>query len=163
MGYYDSIAKGYDELHKGEQFKKLTIIKKHIKIKKSARLLDLGCGTGISSKFNCFVVGIDPSFNLLRQNKIKRKIMGTAEFLPFKNGSFDCIVSVTAIHNFSDLQKAIGEMKRVCNKDIIISVLKKSGKFDTIKTLIAKNLKIKKVVEEDKDTIFFCQNHKVYI
>ena len=49
MDYYSSIAKGYDELHKEEQLKKLQIIAKHIKPK--GLLLDIGAGTGISTSF----------------------------------------------------------------------------------------------------------------
>ena len=41
------------------------------------KILDVGCGTGISSGFDCFVAGIDPSIGLLRQNKNGKKILLT--------------------------------------------------------------------------------------
>ena len=47
-------------------------------------------------------------------------------------------------------------MNRVGKESYVFSVLKKSKKFDTIKNLIVKNFKIGKVIEEGKDTIFFC-------
>ena len=50
--YYDKIAKGYNELHAEEQKKKLAIIKKYIQPEKSDLLLDVGCGTGVSSDWD---------------------------------------------------------------------------------------------------------------
>ncbi|MBS3114871.1 class I SAM-dependent methyltransferase [Candidatus Woesearchaeota archaeon] len=155
MDYYDFIAKGYDELHREEQSNKLLIIKNNIKINKKIRILDVGCGTGISSGFGCFVVGIDPSIGLLKQNNNK-KILGVAENLPFKNYSFDYVVSITSIHNFKNIKKSINEIKRVGKENFVFSVLKNSKRFDFIKNLIEKNFRIIKVVEEEKDSIFFC-------
>src|SRR3989338_6756437 len=80
MAYYDVIAKGYNELHSGEQLNKLSIIRNNIKINKNTKILDVGCGTGISSGFDCFVAGIDPSIGLLRQNKNGKKILGLCYF-----------------------------------------------------------------------------------
>lgn len=156
MGYYDSISAGYEELYREEQLNKLSIIKSGINIGKGSKLLDIGCGTGISSGFNCFVVGVDPSINLLKQNSSNRKLFGIAESLPFKDGSFDYVVSVTAMHNFDSIKKSIKEIKRVCKGKFVLSALKSSRKFSCIKKAIEKNFKIEKVIEESKDVIFFC-------
>ncbi len=157
MNYYNSIAKGYGELYKEEQLQKLSIIKNNVKISKNAKILDVGCGTGISSDFDCFVVGLDPSIELISQSNNSAKLLAIAEYLPFKNNSFDYVISLTAIHNFIHINKSINEMKRVCSEKIIISVLNKSGKFNFIKKLIEKNLKVEKTIDEGKDTIFFCK------
>ena len=163
MPYYDAISQGYDELHGEEQLSKLAVIKSNLEISKNARLLDVGCGTGISSGFNCFVAGIDSSMGLLKQNKNNKKILGTAESLPFKDNSFDYVISVTAIHNFKNIRKSIEEVKRVGKKDFVFSVLRKSGKFDYIKEMIEENFRIEKIIEEHYDTILFCKNHNLYI
>lgn len=157
MAYYDNISEGYDELYRDEQIKKLDIIKSKIEVSKSSRLLDVGCGSGVSSDFGCFVVGIDPSMGLLKNNKNKMKIKGTAEMLPFKGGSFDWVISVTAMHNFDDAEKSINEAKRAGKDNFVFSVLKKSKKFDKIRWTIHKNFKVYDAVEEDKDVIFFCR------
>lgn len=156
MAYYDAISKGYNELYKEEQLKKLAIIKNNVKISKNTKILDIGCGTGLSSGFACFVAGVDSSIGLLKQNKGIRKILGNAEALPFKDNSFDYVISVTAIHNFEDIKKAVKEIKRVCNGKFVFTVLRKSGKFDFIKKLIEKNFKVEKELEEEKDAILFC-------
>ena len=161
MGYYNKISKGYNELHKEEQLKKLLIIKNNIKINKNDLLLDVGCGTGISSQFDCKVVGIDPSIGLLRLNKSRSRIQAKAEYLPFKNNTFDIVISVTSAHNFKDIEKGLKEIKRVGKNNFVFSVLKKSKKINQIKILIKKQFKIKKLTEEEKDTIFFAKTKSI--
>ena len=180
MNYYNKISKGYDELYKEEQLKKLSIIKNNIKIIKNNLLLDVGCGTGISSQFNCKVIGIDNSIELLKINKNKNKILSNAENLPFKDNIFDIVVSITALHNFDNVEKSLKEIKRVGKNEFIFSVLKmsefsnenpehaqkplvfgKSKKFNEIKKLIKKYFKINKIIEEEKDTIFLLKQ-KLY-
>ena len=157
MPTYNQIAASYNELYGEEQLNKLLIIKNNIKINKSTKILDVGCGTGISSSFDCFVIGIDPSAKLLRQNVKPLKVLGAAESLPFKNNEFDFVISITAIHNFNDIKKSIDEIKRVGNKNFVLTVLKNSRKFSLIRGLIRKNFKVEKMIEEDKDLIFFCK------
>ena len=157
MDYYDEIASGYDGLYGQEQESKFLLIKRNIAIGKKTRILDVGCGTGISSSFECFVVGIDPSMELLRLNRKSMKLLGTAEQLPFRNNAFDYVISVTSIHNFEDVQKSIDEMKRTCKENFILSILKKSKNFGLIKGMIEKNFHVYKCIEDGKDAIFFCK------
>ncbi len=152
---YDTIAKSYNELHKEEQLKKLNIIKKYLKVKKSDKLLDIGAGTGISANFfDCGYIGIEASKNMIK-NSSGNIIYGLAEKLPFKDKTFDIIISITAIHNFKDPERAINEILRV-KKDkaqVVITLLKKSKNYNKIKKLIKNNLKVKEI-DEEKDTIF---------
>ena len=169
VNYYDGIAKGYDELHGEEQLKKLVLIGKEIRtdsqlkdfIKPTYKLLDVGCGTGISTGF--FNVkdkfGVDLSKSLIR---IARRnypaydfMVGSAEQLLYKDKQFDIVISLTAIQNFDDINKGLNEIKRV-GKSFILTFLKKSPKHDKIKELIEKKFNILKRIEEDKDIIFFC-------
>ncbi len=157
MPYYNAISDGYNELYGKEQFNKLSIIKNNININKNTKILDIGCGTGISSDFDCYVVGIEPSIELLKRNKNNGKFLGVAESLPFKDSSFGYVISVTAMHNFKNIGKSINEMKRVGRQNFVFSVLKRAKKFNFITGLIRKNFKIDKVIEEEKDSIFFCK------
>jgi len=158
MEFYNQTAKGYDELHSQEQLAKLTIIKDNLEIKSNDLLLDVGCGTGISSQFDCNVIGIDLSLPLLKLNKNNKKIQSAAERLPFKDNIFDCVVSVTSIHNFEDIESSLKEIKRVGRNKFVFSILKKTNHFIEIENLIKKYFKIDKVIEEEKDMIFFCKN-----
>lgn len=163
MGYYDEIAEGYNELHSEEQNKKLRLIKEKlgnmgIKTTRDTKLLDVGCGTGISTDFwDCDATGIDPSKELLNQNKSQKSklIQAVAEEIPFADDSFDIIVSVTAIQNFDDIEKGLQEIKRAGRGCFVLSFLKKSDKADVIKGLIESIFDVKEAVEEEKDLIIF--------
>lgn len=159
MRYYDTIASGYDELHKDEQLAKLAVIEKEGFVKESDRLLDVGCGTGFS--LNHFsvkeVVGIDPSQGLIDQYQGKQKlIQGQAENLPFEDSSFDIVISITALQNFSNLEKGLKEIKRVGKDRFALSILKRSPSTKLARehlSAIFKDFTIKEL-EEEKDYIF---------
>ncbi|MEM4263273.1 MAG: class I SAM-dependent methyltransferase [Candidatus Woesearchaeota archaeon] len=156
MTYYDETSKGYNELHGEEQLKKLKIIAKEIKINKSTKLLDVGCGSGLSAKaFDCNITGIDPSEQLLKQCPFKT-IKASAESIPFPDKSFDVVIAVTSIHNFNNIEAGLKEIKRVGKGLFALTVLKKSPKKDSIISLIKKHFKIKKEIDEEKDLIFIC-------
>ncbi len=160
MNYYDTISKGYEELHKEEQLKKLELIKKYLKVKQDEKLLDVGCGTGLTTScWECRCYGIDPSKNLLAKAKRKHKNIifkqAPAEKIPFENNFFDVVISVTAIQNFSDIEKGLEEIKRIGKDKFVLTFLKKSKKKGKIDGLIKKHFKIKKTIEEEKDLMYF--------
>ncbi len=137
MAYYDSISRGYDELYAEEQIKKLKIIKDKINIGKYDTLLDVGCGSGVSTEFFDWVenkTGVDPSKELIKIAKKKNPqtnyLVGRAEELLFKNGEFDFVLSLTAIQNFEDIEKGLKEIRRVgkASARFALSFLKKSQK-----------------------------------
>jgi len=157
MGYYDEIAKSYDELHGEEQKQKAKIILANLEIKPSDKLLDIGCGTGIATElFPCDKTGIDPSAELLKHAKFPVK-QAFAEDLPFPDKSFNIVISLTAVHNFKDIKKGLEEIQRVAKRDIIISVLKKSIKFKEIENTIKDLFEVKSRIDALQDVIFFCR------
>jgi len=153
MHYYNQIAQGYNQLHEDEQLKKLQIIKQHLNSKPTDKILDVGCGTGLSFKFFNNIIGVDPSEEMIKQaegNVIKAR----AEQLPFNDKSFDFVLCVTAVHNFDDIEKGLKEIKRV-GKRYVITVLRKSEKYDKIYSLIDKMFRIDRIIMEEKDAILF--------
>lgn len=155
--YYDEIATGYEELHREEQLKKMSVIKEHLKVDKDDKLLDVGCGTGITSNFDCRVWGLDPSKKLLEKCGLDiEKVLGSAEDIPFPDDHFDIVVSVTAIQNFDDIEKGLREIKRVGRGKFVLSFLKRSPERENIEKLIDDIFDVSHIIEEDKDIIFFC-------
>ncbi len=166
MDFYKLISKGYDELYGEEQRVKHDIIKANLNIKRDDLLLDVGCGTGYP--FDCEVVGIDPSMDLLQQKNANKnsiiinnegainKIQAAAENIPFKSNIFDKVISVTSIHNFSNIKQGIKEIKRVGKKDFAFSILKKTKHFDSIENEIKSNFSIKKIIDAKQDWVFIC-------
>ena len=131
-------------------------------IKPTYKLLDVGCGTGISSGF--FKVeekfGVDPSKSLIRIARVNYPYIvfkvGSSEQLTYKDKQFDIVISLTAIQNFDDVEKGLNEIKRV-GKYYVLTFLKKSPKCERIVELIQKKFNIIKRMEEDKDLIYFCE------
>ena len=161
MSYYDEISSGYEELHKEEQLKKVSLIKKYLKVKASDKLLDVGCGTGLTTEsWECKRYGVDPASKLLARARQREQIeykLAPAENIPYPDGFFDIVISITAIQNFEDIGKGLKEIKRVGKDRFVLSFLKKSPKKDMIDKLIRKLFKVKEVVEEEKDLIYFCE------
>ncbi len=161
--YYNKIAASYNELHGEEQLKKLELIKTELLrnnfLDKGIFVLDIGAGTGLSSLYIDIeavkVVSLEPAFELLKRNPNKYRVQGVAEFLPFKDRSFEIVQSITAMHNFDDAGKAVDEMKRVGKNKYIISILKKSKNVTKITKLLKNEFKVIKEIEEEKDVILF--------
>lgn len=157
MTYYDSIASSYEELHKEEQVRKIAIINKYVPFHQQWKILDVGCGPYFAD-FPGTVIGIDPARKLLEIAKKRIPVVhGVAEKLPFRNNAFMAVVSITAVQNFDDIERGLQEIKRVATEYIILSILKGSPKIILIEELIPELFKIERIVEEDKDLIFFCR------
>ena len=159
MNYYDEISEGYEELHKEEQEKKIALIKEKLNINPEDKLLDVGCGTGLTTRpWKCKRYGIDPSKKLLEKAKQQDTEgiyeLAPAENIPFKDNEFDIVISITAIQNFNDIEKGLAEIKRVGKDKFILTFLKKSEKKEKIESLIQKIFNPKQKIEEEKDIIF---------
>jgi len=151
MNYYSGIAEGYGKLYEEEQLEKLEIIKKHLKVK--GLLLDIGAGTGISTKFfEVEAIALDPSEGMLRKYSGK-KVCAKAEDMPFKDNAFSTIISITALHH-TDIDKSIKEIKRVAKEDcqFAFTILKKAKNFEEIKDKLKNNFKLKEY-DSKKDLI----------
>jgi ubiquinone/menaquinone biosynthesis C-methylase UbiE len=91
-------------------------------------VLDVGCGVGITpcyiaKKYNCKVVGIDISEEMINLSKERAKRNGVenkvefkvadAQKLPFNDGIFDIVIGESVLAFLEDKQKAIKECVRV--------------------------------------------------
>ncbi len=83
------------------------------------RILDIGCGTGLSSKlleqFGT-VFSVDPSLDALRfcrENGLKNVFEGVADKLPFPDNYFDAAIALDVLEHIEDAGKAVAEIRRV--------------------------------------------------
>lgn len=96
------------------------------KITPSARVLDLGCGTGnaalAAARLGADVVAIDPSARLVDVTRARaeleglvrlRAAVGDASNIPADDASFDAVVSIFAVIFAPDAERAADEMLRV--------------------------------------------------
>jgi len=96
-------------------------------------ILDAGCGTGVFTldilSAGSHVMGLDISFPMVRQAREKSgtyaafcPVVGHISALPFREGLFDKVVSVTAIEFIKDAGHAVRELFRVTKKGGVIVV-----------------------------------------
>ena len=88
-----------------------------------ARILDVGCGTGLFSRRiarvqpDARVIGLDFSAGMLRHASARASsvawVRGNALHLPFPDAAFDAIVSTESFHWFPDQGLALAEFHRV--------------------------------------------------
>ena len=159
--YYDDISEGYDSLHRDEQLRKLKLIDGMLEFGGDESLLDVGCGSGISTLFFKGKVGrltgLDPSEGLIsiaKREEGAEFIVGRAEDLPFSDGEFDIVISVTAIHNFSDKRKGLMEIKRVGKGNFVLTLLKKANDFKALKKLIYDIFEVSEAIDDEHDEIY---------
>lgn len=160
--FYDSYCREYDKNELGgtePSKRRKNIIERRIQImtkmgnvvpSSSFNVLEVGCGTGIytfeMTKYFKTILGLDISRGMLKEAKEKIKnqnptsnnvnvtfIAGDAENIPFKDSSFDCVMSINMLEHLDNIHKAVEEMKRVVKRDgkIIISIPNGNCKFDT--------------------------------
>jgi ubiquinone/menaquinone biosynthesis C-methylase UbiE len=115
--HFDFIAPWYDRIVRLPVSPRLTEL---LKLPKDGILLDAGGGTGRSSLHLRPLVGrlviCDFSLPMLRQAQAKGGISVTqsrAEQLPFRDGLFDRVMIIDALHHFFDQPAAIRELIRV--------------------------------------------------
>lgn len=117
---YDETAGFYDRRYEEIQRTKYCVVMKNLPGGRK-RILDLGCGTGmfleeLSSRAE-FVVGVDASPGMLRVAKGRAReaalVRADADALPFADGSFDAVVSVTLLQNLPSPSTTVREVARV--------------------------------------------------
>jgi len=86
------------------------------------RVLDVGCGTGwavrwMSKRGAGFAAGSDLSDQMLRRSRKgpgMAFLRASSECLPFLDATFSIVLSVESLYYCSDLDRALGEIRRIC-------------------------------------------------
>lgn len=124
MRNYNRSARVYDAQYAKEQGAKIEAALKHVVLKESSLVLDVGCGTGLLFEHVGesveLLVGLDISLRILQEAKKRVKrfreatlIRADADFMPFLNQVFDRIFAITLLQNTPDPLQTLHEMKRV--------------------------------------------------
>jgi SAM-dependent methyltransferase len=85
---------------------------------KDAKILDLGCGTGINLKSLAglgFAVGLDffpEALSYCRKRSLQELVLSKGEFLPFREQSFDLVTSLDTIEHCQEPEKMLSEVFR---------------------------------------------------
>ena len=105
----------------------------HFGLEPGMRVLDVGCAKGFLVKDlmqacpGLETFGIDASLYALSTcppEVVGRLHLGTAERLPFPDGSFDCVLSLNTVHNFARARaiKVMREIQRVSGGRAFVQV-----------------------------------------
>lgn len=146
---FSNVADNYDfmndvmsfGLHRSWKRKMISLMK----INPSSVVLDLASGSGdlaslVKKKSNCNCIIYDANTDMLKKAKKKIEdgifIAGKAENLPFKNNIFDYVIVAFGLRNFSDMNKALVEIRRVLKKGGVLLSLE----FSDINSNILKKL-----------------------
>ena len=129
---YTETARGYAVRYGEIQAEKHELVLSRLP-ERIGRLLDVGCGMGELlarlGKRASVAVGVDISPGMVRAlgKRRPRVIVADADRLPFADGSFDCVVSVTLLQNMPDPRRTVAEMKRVVRPGglVIVTTLRK--------------------------------------
>jgi demethylmenaquinone methyltransferase/2-methoxy-6-polyprenyl-1,4-benzoquinol methylase len=93
-------------------------------VRPDSLVLDLGCGPGTLSreveKFGGRPVLVDVSRHMLSAADFEDRVQGSFEYLPFREGVFDAVVSGFAVRDALDLRATLSQVRRV---------LKHNGRF----------------------------------
>ena len=118
-------ARAYESLHVPALFEQWAArILDRVGLSVGQRVLDVACGTGVLARaarervgHTGLVAGVDPDAGMLAVARdLAPEIewrQGTAESLPYQDGSFDAVVSQFGLMFFRDRSKALREMLRV--------------------------------------------------
>ena len=137
---FDDIAFVYDETRAipdwvlSEFYEK---IKSEIKVNPDLTILDAGIGTGRMIMplldLDVHLVGIDISREMIKKMKEKISsssgscqvslVLGDVTALPFREDSFDFVLSVLVLHLIKRWENAINETKRVIRNDGLFSIV----------------------------------------
>lgn len=110
-------------------------------------VLDVGCGTGFMSQGLERVIGVDIAMGMARvyKDRFEKVVLGDAHTLPFKDKSFDCVVSNFALH-WTDLSKSIPEALRVC-RSLFLCALPVEGSLPQMGFPFPKVEEVRRILE----------------
>lgn len=86
------------------------------------RVLNVGAGAGSYEPTDREVVAVEPSATMRAQRPahLSEAIDAVAEDLPFTDNEFDAAMGTFTVHQWSDLERGVSEMKRVTHGPIVI-------------------------------------------
>lgn len=85
-------------------------------------VLNVGAGAGSYEPLDRYVLAIEPSATMRAQrpSHLTPAIHGYAEELPLDDQSVDASMAMVTVHQWSDVEKGIAEMRRVTRQTIVV-------------------------------------------
>jgi SAM-dependent methyltransferase len=86
-----------------------------------ASILNVGAGSGSYEPASKSVVSLEPSRTMIAQRPpgAAPVVQGVAEWLPFRDRSFDAVLGVLTVHHWKDQEKGFSECRRVARSQVV--------------------------------------------
>ncbi len=134
---YNKIPVGYDRANAYISFfqdiKWRTFIAKQVVVNHNpSKILDAACGKGelsfiIKKISEAYIVMTDYSENMLRNAIVENDmILASFDNLPFKDNSFDAVISTFALHAADNIETVVREFTRVAGNSVSVIAMGKS-------------------------------------
>jgi len=96
------------------------------------QVLNVGAGAGSYEPTHCDVTAVEPSASMRAQRPahLVRAIDAVAEDLPFADNSFDASMATVTVHQWSDLEAGLAEMRRVTRGPVVLLVCDPAAMMD---------------------------------
>lgn len=104
----------------------------HAALGNATTVLNVGAGAGSYEPTDREVTAVEPSASMRAQRPatLAKAIDAVAEYLPFADDSFDASMSTVSLHQWSDLEKGLSEMRRVTRGPVVLLVCDPSAMHD---------------------------------
>lgn len=94
----------------------------HAALGPARTVLNVGAGAGSYEPLDRHVVAVEPSAAMRSQRRpeLAPAVIATAEHLPFDDGAFDAAMATITVHQWSDAERGLREMRRVTRGPVVI-------------------------------------------
>lgn len=102
---------------------KIDFLLRHVPGFSGMTALEVGAGDGYISRFlmrKTRLMGLDLSTEMLRQNPLEKKIVGSVFDLPFGDDAFDLVLASNLLHHLEAPEQAVMELARVSRGYVVL-------------------------------------------
>jgi hypothetical protein len=116
---YGTIGRGYAEIRRPDP---RIAARFHAALGDARTVLNVGAGAGSYEPIDREVTAVEPSATMRAQrpDHLSTAVDATADHLPFPDGSFDAAMASVTVHQWPDLERGLGEMRRVTTGPVVV-------------------------------------------
>jgi SAM-dependent methyltransferase len=115
---YDRIGVGYRQVRRPDP--RLAALVRQA-LDGARTVVNVGAGAGSYEPADAEVTAVDPSRVMLDQHPGSRKVIASAQGLPFADGRFDAAMAVMTVHHWPDLGAGLRELRRVSDRQVVFT------------------------------------------
>jgi SAM-dependent methyltransferase len=117
---YDKIGTSYSRTRRTEPRVAVQI---HGALGDAQSIVNIGAGAGSYEPADRSVIAVEPSKTMIAQRAAGSApvVRAWAEYLPFRDGSFDAALAIFTVHHWRETRRGLEELARVARRQVILS------------------------------------------